>query len=90
MKKGRGLLSGSVLFLMIGVVSHPAAGQDGLSRSLPEVVAAARHDTSPPLRSIPVNRNRPRQSLNKAVPTYRPSDLIYRHKPTARVKRILS
>ena len=62
------------ILLTIIIGAHPAIAQKGPpAPTLPQVVSSARHDTSPPLRLIPVPTPGPGPVLNKEVAHHIPA-----------------
>ncbi len=77
----RQLVSAAAVLLVLAAAAAPVLAQ-GAAPGPPEVVGAARHDVSPPLRDIPPRPPQPGQA-NRNVPNRVPLDLAARHTPAA-------
>ena len=80
----RGLLTCSIALAIGAVMTDVAVAQQGNPPPLPEVAKAVRHDISPPLRAMPTIR--PRPSMNRAITTRFPGDLVRRHRPSPAIQ----
>ena len=80
----RGLLTCWIVLAIGAVLTDVAVAQEGSPSLVTEIAKAIRHGTSRPLRGMPAHR--PRPSVNRAIRTHFPANIVQRHRPSPAVQ----